>query len=130
MRRRNFIAGLATTAAWPVAARAQQPERVRRIGVLVPTADDQEARTRLNAFQQALQGLGWTDGRNVHIETRVSAGKSAAGYVDRILRGEKPADLPVQAPTKYELVINPPGNSDCADRFRTRPRSGGFRFRP
>jgi putative tryptophan/tyrosine transport system substrate-binding protein len=77
MRRRNFIAGLATTAAWPVAARAQQPERVRRIGVLVPTADDPEARTRLTAFQQALQGLGWTDGRNVHIETRFAGGNAA-----------------------------------------------------
>jgi len=78
MRRRNFIAGLASTmAAWPVAARAQQPERVRRIGVLLPTADDQEARIRLTTFQQALQGFGWTDGRNVHIEIRVSAGKAA-----------------------------------------------------
>jgi len=78
MRRRNFIAGLAsTTAAWSVAARAQQPERARRIGVLMPTADDQEARTRLTAFQQALQGLGWTDGRNVHIETHFSAGNAA-----------------------------------------------------
>ena len=78
MRRRTFIAGLASaTAAWPVAARAQQPERVRRIGVLVPTADDQESRLRLTAFQQALQGLGWTDGRNMHIETRLSAGKAA-----------------------------------------------------
>jgi putative tryptophan/tyrosine transport system substrate-binding protein len=50
--------------------------RVRRIGVLVPTADDQEARTRLTAFQQALQGLGWTDGRNVHIDARWSGNAS------------------------------------------------------
>ena len=78
MRRRNFIAGLAsTTAAWPVAARAQQPERVRRIGVLIPTADDQETRIRLTTFKQTLEGLGWTDGRNVHIDTRLSAGKAA-----------------------------------------------------
>ena len=78
MRRRNFIAGLAsTTAAWPVAARAQQPERVRRIGVLMPTADDPEMRLRHTTFQRALQGLGWTDGRNVHIETRFAAGNAA-----------------------------------------------------
>src|SRR6516225_10993523 len=84
MRRRDFIKVIAgSVAAWPlaahapVAARAQQPERVRRIGVLVPTADDQESRLRLTAFQQALQGLGWTDGRNMHIETRLSAGKAA-----------------------------------------------------
>jgi putative tryptophan/tyrosine transport system substrate-binding protein len=77
MRRREFITLVGGAATWPLAARAQQGERVRRIGVLVPTADDQEARTRLTAFQQALQGLGWTDGRNVHIETRVSAANAA-----------------------------------------------------
>ena len=78
MRRRNFIAGLAsTTAAWSLVARAQQPERMRRIGVLIPTADDQETRIRLTTFQQALEGLGWTNGRNVHIDTRLSAGKAA-----------------------------------------------------
>jgi putative tryptophan/tyrosine transport system substrate-binding protein len=79
MRRRNFIAGLvSTTAAWSVAARAQQPERVRRIGVLLQLAtDDPETRLRLTTFQQALQRLGWTDGRNVHIETRLSAGNAA-----------------------------------------------------
>jgi putative ABC transport system substrate-binding protein len=79
MRRRNFIAGLAsTTAAWPAAAHAQQPERVRRIGVLAPLAtDDPEMRLRLTTFQQALQGLGWTDGHNVHIETRFAAGNAA-----------------------------------------------------
>src|SRR5215469_13575997 len=79
MRRRTFIAGLAsTTAAWPVAARAQQPERLRRIGALMPPADDSEMRLRLTTFQQVLQGLGWADGRNVHIETRFSAAGDAA----------------------------------------------------
>jgi putative ABC transport system substrate-binding protein len=79
MRRREFIAFVGgAAAAWPLAARAQQPERVRRIGVLVPVAtDDPEIRLRLTTFQQALQGLGWTDGRNVHIETRFSAGNAA-----------------------------------------------------
>jgi putative ABC transport system substrate-binding protein len=77
VRRREFIALVSGAAAWPLAARAQQAGRMRRIGVLVPTADDPETRTRLTAFQQALQGLGWTDGRNVHIETRVSAGNAA-----------------------------------------------------
>jgi putative tryptophan/tyrosine transport system substrate-binding protein len=86
MRRRNFIAGLASmTAAWPVAARAQQPERVRRIGVLIPIArDDPEARTRRTTFQQALQGLGWTDGRNVHIDARFSAGNAADTRKDAV----------------------------------------------
>jgi putative tryptophan/tyrosine transport system substrate-binding protein len=77
MNRREFIIGGAA-AAWPLAARAQQPERMRRVGVLIPIArDDPETRTRLTTFQQALQGLGWTDGRNLHIDARFSAGNAA-----------------------------------------------------
>src|SRR5262249_28103257 len=72
MRRREFIALLGSgVAAWPLAARAQQRERMRRIGVLMPlAADDPEARARFIAFMQALQHLGWADGRNVQIDTR------------------------------------------------------------
>jgi putative tryptophan/tyrosine transport system substrate-binding protein len=71
MRRREFIAGLGSAAAWPVAARAQQPERMRRIGVLLPAAaDDAEFQARVGAFLQALALLGWTVGRNVRIDTR------------------------------------------------------------
>jgi putative tryptophan/tyrosine transport system substrate-binding protein len=78
MRRREFIAGLGSAAAWPVAARAQQPERMRRIGMLVPaTADDSEFQARVGAFQQGLALLGWTIGRNVQIDTRW-AGPNAA----------------------------------------------------
>jgi putative tryptophan/tyrosine transport system substrate-binding protein len=75
MRRRNFIAGLASvTTAWPVAARAQQPEKMRRIGVLMSfAAEDAVAQARLPEFQQALQQLGWMDGRNVRIDIRWSA---------------------------------------------------------
>jgi putative ABC transport system substrate-binding protein len=76
MRRRNFLAGLAsTTAAWPLAARAQQRERMRRIGVLMALgADDPQGQARFIAFVQGLQELGWTDGRNVRIDTRWAAG--------------------------------------------------------
>jgi hypothetical protein len=71
MRRRDFIAGLAGAAAWPLAARAQQGDRVRRIGVLMTlAADDPETLRRTAAFVQGLQELGWTDGRNVRIDTR------------------------------------------------------------
>ena len=79
MRRREFITAIAgSAAAWPLAAHAQQPERVRRIGVLMPLAtDDPEARTRLSTFKQALQALGWIDGRNVHIDSRMSAANAA-----------------------------------------------------
>jgi ABC-type uncharacterized transport system substrate-binding protein len=77
MRRREFftlLGGVAT--AWPLAARAQQPDRMRRIGVLSGSAeDDQETKLSLAAFQQRLQQLGWTDGHNVRIDYRFAAGK-------------------------------------------------------
>jgi putative tryptophan/tyrosine transport system substrate-binding protein len=78
MQRREFIALLSgVAAAWPLAARAQQGERVRRIGVLMDaTADDAESQARLGAFLQSLQSLGWTDGRNVRIDIRWSAGNA------------------------------------------------------
>ena len=78
MRRREFIAGLCGAAAWPMAARAQQAERVRRIGVLLPAAaDDPVYQVWFGAFLQGLALLGWTIGRNVRIETRW-AGANAA----------------------------------------------------
>ena len=75
MRRREFIAGLGSAAAWPLGARAQQAERMRRVGVLIPNAaGDQEYQTRLAAFLQGLRQLGWADGRNIRIDTRWGAG--------------------------------------------------------
>jgi putative ABC transport system substrate-binding protein len=71
IRRREFIAALGGAAAWPLAARAQQPDRVRRIGVLMPfDENDPEGKRRLFAFTQALADLGWTDGRNLRIDLR------------------------------------------------------------
>src|SRR5215467_1165338 len=72
MKRREFIGLLGGAAtAWPLAARAQQPERLRRIGVLMNrAADDPFGQARLAAFQHALQQLGWSDGRNVRIDIR------------------------------------------------------------
>ena len=78
MRRREFMAGLGGAVAWPVVARAQQRERVRRIGVLnTLAADDQEGNRRVAAFLQALQPLGWTIGRNVEVEQRWGSGDPA-----------------------------------------------------
>src|SRR5262249_2487503 len=78
MKRRKFITLLGgAAAAWPLAARAQQSERMRRIGVLLNTAaDDMVFQTRVGAFLQGLALLGWTIGRNVRIEVRWSGGKA------------------------------------------------------
>ena len=77
MRRRDFIkAVVGSAAAFPFASRAQQPDRIRRIGVLSPPAeDDQEWKVRLAIFVKELQQLGWTDGRNVRIDYRFVAAK-------------------------------------------------------
>ena len=77
MRRRDFITSLGGAAvALPLAARAQQADRVRRIGVLAPgTNDDPAQQSRLKVFQDALRELGWTEGRDVRIEIRLAVGK-------------------------------------------------------
>jgi putative ABC transport system substrate-binding protein len=75
MKRREFVTLLGGAAAWPLAARGQQRERIRRVGVLMPfTADDAEGQARLLAFAQGLQQLGWAVGGNLRIDTRWSAG--------------------------------------------------------
>ena len=71
MRRREFITLLGSATVWPLAVRAQQPDGLRRIGVLMPLADnDPDAQANITAFRQAMQKLGWTDGHNVRIEYR------------------------------------------------------------
>jgi putative tryptophan/tyrosine transport system substrate-binding protein len=97
MKRRAFItllggAAAASLAAWPLAARAQQAERMRRVGVLMSTAEDEpEGQARIAAFRQALQQLGWSDGRNMRIDIRWSASNA-----DRIRVGA--AELVALAP--------------------------------
>ena len=78
MKRREFITLLGgAVAVRPLAARAQQPERMRRVGVLIPlAADDPQSQRRVTAFVQGLQELGWTDGRNIRIDTRWTAGET------------------------------------------------------
>jgi putative ABC transport system substrate-binding protein len=75
MRRREFIVGLGSAATWPLAARAQQGERVRRIGVLIPyDENDPVMKPRVSAFTRALADLGWTDSRNMRIDLRWHGG--------------------------------------------------------
>ena len=71
LRRREFITLLGGAAAWPLVAHAQQGDRVRRIGVLMPYDENEPVvKPRVSAFTQALAGLGWTDGRNVRMDLR------------------------------------------------------------
>jgi len=74
IKRREFMILSGGAAAWPLAARAQQPDRVRRVGVLMGIADDPEGQARVMVFKQALHGLGWIEGRNVQFIYRWSAG--------------------------------------------------------
>jgi len=77
MRRREFITLIGGAAAWPLAAGAQQPERMRRIGMLgALIADDPEVQARIGALLQGLQQLGWTVGRNVQVEYRWAGGSA------------------------------------------------------
>jgi putative tryptophan/tyrosine transport system substrate-binding protein len=125
MKRREFITLLGGAATvWPLAAHAQQPERVRRIGVFMNlAADDPEGQARNTAFVQALQQLGWTDGRNARIDTRwgTDAGstrKYAAELValapDVILASASTATSALQQMTRtvpivFVTVIDPVG---------------------
>src|SRR5262249_12731768 len=88
MRRREFITLLGSAAAaWPLAARAQQAGRVRRIGGRVnPPADDPETQARVGAFLQGLQEFGWSIGRNLRIESRFTAvNTKVPGYAQELV---------------------------------------------
>jgi putative ABC transport system substrate-binding protein len=116
MRRRDFIAGLGGVAAWPLAARAQQGDRVRRIGALMPyDENDPLAKTLVSAFTQALADLGWTDGRNVRMDLRWAGGDNnrfralAQELIglqpDIILAGSTPATAAVQRETRTIPIV-------------------------
>jgi putative ABC transport system substrate-binding protein len=116
LRRREFIAGLGGAAAWPLAARAQQGDRMRRIGVLIGLDEnDTVAKTNLSAFIQALAGLGWTEGRNVRIDLHLAGGDTnrigtlARELVrlqpDIILTGGTPATVALQRETRTIPIV-------------------------
>jgi putative ABC transport system substrate-binding protein len=116
MRRRDFISFLGAAASWPLAARAQQAERMRRIGVLLNLAEnDPETKVRLNAFLQALQELGWSEGKNLQIDYRWGVGdpdrhrKNAAELValapDVILAHGSPIMRPLLRTTRSIPIV-------------------------
>src|SRR5262245_49186784 len=116
IRRREFITLLGGAAVIPVAARAQQGERMRRIGILMPwAANDPTAKARVGAFQQELQQLGWTDGRNIRIDIRWAAGnadetrKQASELVglapDAILTSTSPSVVALRRVTRTVPIV-------------------------
>jgi putative ABC transport system substrate-binding protein len=144
MRRREFMTLLGSAAAaWPLAARAQQGNRIRRIGLLLSSlaADDPESQARATAFVQGLQELGWTDGRNMRIDYRWGLGeadrlrKSAAELValapDAILAGGNPALAALQQATRalpivFANVNDPVGNGLVTSLARPGGNATGF----
>ena len=143
MKRRGFISLLSGAAAWPLAARAQQSDRVRRIGVLMAaTADDPDYQARIAAFQQGLQQLGWSDGRNVHVDIRWAttepddirrhAAELAALAPDVILAGTGTATVAplLQAtrtvPIVFVVVIDPVGAGFVDSLARPGGNATGF----
>jgi putative ABC transport system substrate-binding protein len=144
MQRRNFIRLLGGAAvAWPLAARAQQSDRVRRIGVLVAaTADDADYQARIAAFKQGLQQLGWSEGRNEHVDIRWAttkpddirghAGELAALAPDVILAGTGTATVAplLQAtrtvPIVFAVVIDPVGAGFVDSLARPGGNATGF----
>jgi putative ABC transport system substrate-binding protein len=116
MIRRDFITLLGGAAAWPLAARAQQGERVRRIGVLIGRDEnDPQAKARLSAFTQVLAALGWTDGLKVRIDLRRGGGdidriralaQELVGLQpDIIVTGSTPVTVAVQRETRTVPIV-------------------------
>src|SRR4051812_15319350 len=142
MRRREFITLLGGAATWPLAARAQQREKMRRIGVLMPLgADDAEGHARLSAFLQGSQELGWTDGRNLRIDARWGAGdvdryrRHAAELValtpDILVTAGAPAVEALQGATRtvpivFTTVTDPVGGGLIASLARPGGNTTGF----
>jgi putative ABC transport system substrate-binding protein len=144
MKRRTFIAGLGSAAAWPLAARAQQGERVRRIGVLMGgDENDPLAKTSVSAFIQALADSGWSDGRNVRMDLRwggadinrirALAQELVGLQPDIIVRSATPPTAAVQRETRtipivFANVGDPVANGIVARLDRPSGNISGFGF--
>jgi putative ABC transport system substrate-binding protein len=142
VKRREFVTLLGGAAAWPLAARAQQGERMRRIGVLLNlAADDPMGQARVAAFVQGLEAAGWSDGRNLRIDTRWAASdpdnfrKYAAELIalgpDVVLASTTPAVLQLQqasrtVPIVFVSAIDPVGSGLIASMARPGGNITGF----
>jgi putative tryptophan/tyrosine transport system substrate-binding protein len=142
MRRRDFVRLFGGVAAvWPLAARAQQPDRTRRIGVLMNLAESEQAQARITAFRQALGQFGWTDRRDVQIEIRWAGGDAdryrnfaaelAALVPDVILATGTPSVEALQRATRttpivFVAVVDPVGAGLVANLARPGGNTTGF----
>jgi putative ABC transport system substrate-binding protein len=143
MTRRAFISLLGGAATWPLAARAQQPARMRRIGVLMNSpADDSEGQARFAAFLQGLQPLGWADDRNVQIDVRWGgvadtdrlrkhAQELVALAPDVILATTGPSTAALQQVTRtvpivFAMVVDPVGSGFVDSLARPGRNTTGF----
>ena len=142
IRRREFIVTLSSAAAaWPLPARAQQPERIRRIAVLMVTADDADGQARITALREGLQKLGWTEGHNLRIDTRWAAGDAdrMQTYVtelvqanpDAILANGSPAVAALRQETRsipiiFAAVVDPFGQGFVSNLARPGGNITGF----
>jgi putative tryptophan/tyrosine transport system substrate-binding protein len=142
MRRREFIAGAGSAAVWPIAARAQQDHRVRRIGVLIGCDEnDPDPKEWLSGFLRELAGLGWTNGPHVRIDIRWAAGnmdrmqaaaKELVGLQpDVLLSASTPATAALARETKtipivFVIVTDPIGSGFVAALPRPSANITGF----
>ena len=142
LKRREFISLIGgAAAAWPLAARAQQPERMRRVGVLHPGAVGDQGQMRIETFVQALEPLGWTIGRNLHIDARWAAGDTdllrkyatelVATAPDVVLASTNQPLAPLRQATRmvpivFVLVIDPVGSGDVTRLARPGGNATGF----
>jgi putative ABC transport system substrate-binding protein len=140
VRRRDFITLLGGAAAWPLAARAQQVGGLRRIGVLMNlAADDPESQARIAAFLQSLRELGWTVGRNVHIDYRWGSdadrireyAAELVALTPDVLLAAGGAALPLQQATRtvpivFVQIIDPVGSGLVASLARPGRNATGF----
>jgi putative tryptophan/tyrosine transport system substrate-binding protein len=142
IKRRDFITLIGgAAAAWPLAAGAQPPERMRRIAILMLTADDADGQARITALREGLEKLGWTEGRNLRIDTRWAAGDTdrMRTYVtelvqanpDAILANGSPAVAALRQETRsipivFAAVIDPLGQGFVSNLARPGSNITGF----